>query len=77
MVCSISDPASAGACTGAAWSGAFPATSFDAAGANLVAGSRAGVVLVETATVIILQDWMPQTAFRGEISTLLSEPAIE
>jgi hypothetical protein len=55
----MSDPASAAASDGAACSEALPATSFDAAGADLVAGSRAGVVLVVTAIVAILQNWIP------------------
>jgi hypothetical protein len=55
----MSDPASAAASPlEAACSGAFPATSFEAAGVDFVAGSRAGVVLVVTAIAIILQNWI-------------------
>jgi hypothetical protein len=51
----MSDPVSAVVSVGAACSGALPATSFDTAELGLVAGSRAGVVPVVTAIVIILQ----------------------
>jgi hypothetical protein len=59
----MSPPASAAASDGAACSGAFPAASFEATGVDLVAGSRAGVVLVVTAIAIILQNWIPGLHF--------------
>jgi hypothetical protein len=54
----MSDPASAAASSpfGAACSGPCPATPFEAAGVDLVAGSRAWVVLVVTAIAVILQE---------------------
>jgi hypothetical protein len=55
----MSDPASAVVAVGEACSEAPPATSFDNAGVDLVAGSRAGVVPVVTAIVVILQSCIP------------------
>jgi hypothetical protein len=65
----MSDPASAVASPlEAACSGAFPATSFEAAGADFVAGSREGLALVVTAIAIILQNWIPGLHFLARLA---------
>jgi hypothetical protein len=63
----VSDPPSAAASVEATCPEVFPATSFDAPGVDLGAGSRTGVVLVVTAIVIILQDLALQAAFSDQI----------
>jgi hypothetical protein len=59
----MSDPASAAACVGAVCSGGSPATSFVAAGVDLVAVPREWVVLVVAAIVMFLQNWIPGLHF--------------
>jgi hypothetical protein len=71
-VCNMSDPASAAASPlEAVCSGAFPATSFEAAGVDRVAGSRAWVVLVVTAIAIILQNWILGLQFLARLAPFL------
>jgi hypothetical protein len=55
----MSPPASAASPLEGTRSEAVPGKSLEAAGADLVAGSREGVVLVVTAIAIILLNWVP------------------
>src|ERR1700747_466561 len=67
----MSDPASAAPSSPeVTCSGGLPATSFEAAGVDLVAG---WVVLVVTAIAVALQNGMPD-CFLGEISPCVSNP---
>jgi hypothetical protein len=71
----MSAPASAASPLEAARSEPVPCKSFAAAGADLVAGSRGGVVLVVTAIVVILQNGT-RIASPAEISTHFFKSAI-
>ena len=63
-------------CVVTACSEARTAASFDASGVDLVAGSRAWLVLVVAANVIIPQNWIPD-GLSGKTSTRFFEPSIE